>query len=312
MKLHPCWLALFFGGWTLIGAAAAAETIFPPGLRIGIEPPPGMTLNRTSGQFEDVDRNATLTILDLPARLYNNLEQAIFAEIGAPGVTIEARQSFPFTDGIGFFTAVRLTVDGVRYKKWILLATSASNLSPDLVTVVSVQVPVKALDAYPDAAVRAALKTVVFRPAPNEERLGLLPFKIGEFSGFKIAHVAPYGVVLIDGPDSQSGHPEIAISIAPGEARTPDDRANISRQAFATAGLAGVNVLNSEAQRIGGSPGYEIRATARLPNGAAITVVQWIRFAGNRLLRIFAAARTEEWDKMFPRFRAVRDGIEFR
>ena len=44
----------------------------------------------------------------------------------------------------------------------------------------------------------------------------------------------------------------------------------------------------------------------------AVTVVQWLRFGGPNALRIIGSAPRDQWAKAFPRFRAVRDGIQPR
>jgi hypothetical protein len=62
--------------------------------------------------------------------------------------------------------------------------------------------------------------------------------------------------------------------------------------------------------RIGGLPGYEIRAQAKGLNGAPVTLVQWVRFGSGGFLRIVGVGRQNDWDALFTRFRAVRDGIE--
>jgi hypothetical protein len=42
-------------------------------------------------------------------------------------------------------------------------------------------------------------------------------------------------------------------------------------------------------------------------------VVQWLRFgSGNATMRIIASSPRDDWPKSFPRFRAVRDGIQPR
>lgn len=306
-RLAGLWLALACGALPV-----QAEVVFPPGLRVGIDPPPGMVLNRTTGRFEDEGRKASILILDLPGAAYGEMERAIFAEINAPGVTIERRESFPFNNGIGFFASVFLKVNGVEYKKWVMLASSAANPVTDLVSIVSMQVPKQALDAYPDPAVRAAFRSITFRPPPIEERISLLPFQLSEQSGFQITHVAPEGIVLTEGPADGGKRPEIAISAGIGEARTPDARANLSQQAFRSMPVRDVNIINSDAMRMGGLPGYEIRASAKTVNGDAITIVQWMRFTDGGFIRIVAGARTDQWDKYFPRFRAVRDGLALR
>ncbi len=39
-------------------------------------------------------------------------------------------------------------------------------------------------------------------------------------------------------------------------------------------------------------------------------MVQWVRFGSGGFLRIIGVAPKEQWDTLFPRFRAVRDAIE--
>jgi hypothetical protein len=64
--------------------------------------------------------------------------------------------------------------------------------------------------------------------------------------------------------------------------------------------------------RISGLPGYEIRATAKSLGGEPLSIVQWVRFGGGGFMRIVAVARTDVWNDQFTRFRAVRDGIDFK
>ena len=65
--------------------------------------------------------------------------------------------------------------------------------------------------------------------------------------------------------------------------------------------------------RIDGTPGYDARIDAVAgKDDTPVTVVQWLRFGGGTSLRIIASATREDWPKAFPRFRAVRDGIDPR
>ena len=41
-----------------------------------------------------------------------------------------------------------------------------------------------------------------------------------------------------------------------------------------------------------------------------VTLVQWLRFGGGAYVRMIGMAPKDEWSKVFPRLRAVRDGIE--
>jgi hypothetical protein len=62
--------------------------------------------------------------------------------------------------------------------------------------------------------------------------------------------------------------------------------------------------------RIEGQPGYEVRATAKGYDGKPLALVQWLRFGRGGFVRVIGAVHQENWDQLFPRFRAVRDGID--
>jgi hypothetical protein len=64
--------------------------------------------------------------------------------------------------------------------------------------------------------------------------------------------------------------------------------------------------------RISGMPGFEIRARGESPTGAPLSLVQWLRFGSGGFIRVVAVAPRQEWDQLFNRFRALRDGIALR
>jgi hypothetical protein len=69
----------------------------------------------------------------------------------------------------------------------------------------------------------------------------------------------------------------------------------------------------SEPIRIDGQPAYETRIDATSgKDNTSVTVVQWLRFGGPNMLRIIGSAPRDQWSAAFPRFRAVRDGIQPR
>ena len=72
-----------------------------------------------------------------------------------------------------------------------------------------------------------------------------------------------------------------------------------------------MRLLRSEKMRISGQNGHEILAAARdAKTNIDITLAQWIRFGPSASMRLLGAARKDQWDQYYPRFRAVRDGIE--
>ena len=90
---------------------------------------------------------------------------------------------------------------------------------------------------YTDAVIRAALATLAVRDTvPDAEKLSLLPFTIGDLSGFRVQNIlAGRAVLLGDTPElagAQDLHPPLFIGVFPGGPSEPDDRAEFARDAF--------------------------------------------------------------------------------
>ncbi len=306
-------LLTVWAGLSFLGPFAAAETVFPPGLRIGIEPPGDLTVSKRFTGFEDADRKVAITILDLPARAYEDIERSAFAE-NQQSLTELKRESFSFASGAGILISGHATEDGVTIHKWFLLATAAGGQVHDLATLIAVQVPDSALTVYSDTVIRKALASVTFRPTPIQEQLGMMPFKLHELAGLRVMQVLPSGgVILTDGPaDDINRQPYMIVSIGGGAPLEPSDRDRFARDLLATAPLRDLKIQLAEPMRITGGPGYEIRAQAEGPAGKQVALVQWVRFGGSGFLRIIGVTDKDSWDALFTRFRAVRDGIEPR
>jgi hypothetical protein len=296
--------------------AAAADAAYPPGSRIGLAPPPGMATSKSFFGFEDADNNAAIILLALPARAFSDLEKSITADaLKQQGLTFETREAMPLSTGKAFLVLGQQEVDKIKIRKWILVAASSA-----LTALVTVQIPEPAKAIYPDAVIRAALRTLAIRATvPVDEQLGLLPFKVGDLAGFHIAGVAPGRAVMLgdaDAPGSPGAtlEPHIFVAIAPGSPAQTADRDAFARDVFAAVpNLKDIRITTSEPLRIGGQQGHQILADARDPTGAvALRVVQWLRFGGGAYLQMIGIARTDAWKEAYPRFRSVRDGIEAR
>jgi hypothetical protein len=296
-----------------VAAAGAAETVFPPGLRIGLQPPGDFTISSRLAGFEDTGRNAAITVLDLPARAYDELARSAFAK-DQQGIADLKRESFPFESGIGVLITGTANDGGGPVRKWFLLAQAVGGAVKDLTMLVQVQVPEAALSVYSDAVVRKALASVTFRPMPVKEQLGLLPFQVNELAGFRVMQVLPAGgVILTEGPsDDITTQPYMIVAVGPGAPQDASERGRFANDLLASAPLANLKVQVSEPQRINGGAGYEIRAQAIGPRGDPVSLVQWVRFGSNGFIRIIGVSGVDNWDAMFTRFRSVRDGVEAR
>jgi hypothetical protein len=305
--------AAMLGIWAGLASVipvAQAEVVFPPGLRVGLEPPSGLVLSKTFPGFEDTDRKVAITLLDLPVRAYEEIERSAFAKTQV-GITEMKRESFPFASGIGFLISGEASQNGVTVHKWFLLASAVGK---DMAVLINVAVPDSARAIYTDAVIRKALASVTFRPAPVLEQIAMLPFKLNDLAGFRVMQVLPQGgVILTDGPtDDLSRQAYMIIAVGAGAPDDPGDRGKFARDLLAAAPLANVNVTVADSMRIGGLPGFEIRAQAIGVNGQPVNLVQWVRFGSGGFLRVVGVAGNEAWDALFTRFRAIRDGIELK
>jgi hypothetical protein len=298
--------------------ARAAEVVYPPGSRIGLAPPPGLAPSRSFFGYEDPDNNVAIILVALPVDAYAELDKTVGAEsFKRQGVTLETREAMPLSTGKAFLVIGHQEVDKTNVRKWFLIASS-----PALTAFVTVQVPDAAKARYPDEAIRAALSTLAVRgTVPVEEQLGLVPFKVGELAGFRIAGVIPgRAVMLSDAPTTTSGPPEAAtephilVAMAPGGPAQSSERDAFARDLLATIpNLRDVRIESSEPLRIGGQQGHQILANGRDAAGSAtLTVAQWLRFGGGAYMQMVGIARSDAWKDAYPRFRSVRDGIEPR
>jgi hypothetical protein len=158
----------------------------------------------------------------------------------------------------------------------------------------------------------------VRKEVPLEEQLALMPFKLTEIGDFKnVRTLAPGSAVVIADGDEVRGFepaPFMVIGIIGAPSPNPDDRARFAQEAATRIpGIRDAKITMSEPIRIAGQQAYETRIDAVSgKDNTPVTVVQWLRFGGPNTLRIIGSSPREQWSSAFPRFRAVRDGIQPR
>jgi hypothetical protein len=310
-------MVLWLVAWALAAAAApalAAGPVFPRGSRIGLEPPGDMVVSRRFNGFEDRAHNVAITMLDLPAAAYRALEKSAFQN-KVKRLTVEKREVFPFREGIGYLVTGHEEVNGTLFRSWYLLANTFSPEVGRVAAMVAVRLPNNATRIYPDRVIRAALASVTFRKPPLAEMLSLLPFQLGNRAGFRVARISPPAVVmLIDGEGGKPAErPYMVVAAARNAPSAPDLRPKFARDLVQQMPLAGLAIQSAAPMRINNRPGYEVRATAKRKDGKPLALVQWLRYGGgNTYLRIIGIVEQPRWDELFPRFRAVRDGVDVR
>ena len=294
------------------GPALAADPVFPPGMRVGMTPLVGLNKAKAFVGFETEDGRVKVLVAELPAEAYGEVMKAFKAN---PTVTNGIKpESIETTAGLAYYTAEN-AVDGatsVRRYSMILPGGTFSGY-------VAVQIPENVTKIYSDEAVRKMFaSTVIRKDVPVDEQLGLMPFNISELSDFKYVRTLSPGaaIILADGDETAGfeAAPFMVIGLVGSAPAQPDDRGRFAQQAATTIpGVRDARLTMSEPIRIDGIAGYETRIDATSgKDNTAVTVVQWLRFGSSNTLRIIGSAPRDEWPKAFPRFRAVRDGIQPR
>jgi hypothetical protein len=295
---------------TLSSAVAADDVVFPPGARVGMKPLVGLNRAKTFTGFETEDQGVKVLVTDLPAAAYGEVANAFKANPGGTGgvkpETIETGA------GLAYYTVEsgRDASGNVRRYSMILPGPTFSGY-------VAVQVPENAAKIYTDDAIRQMFATAVIREqVPVDEQLGLMPFKINALSDFKnVRTLAPGAALILADGDEKTGFeaaPFMIIGIIGSTAATPDDRGRFAQQIATTIpGVRDGRITMSEPIRIDGQPGYETRIDAVSgKDNTPVTIVQWLRFGAQSSLRIIGSSPRDTWSKAFPRFRAVRDGLQ--
>ena len=292
--------------------AFAADPVFPPGVRVGMTPLVGLSRAKTFVGFETEDQSVKVLVTELPAEAYGEVMNAFKTNpAGTGGIKPESIET---SAGTAYYTAENAKdgASNVRRYSMILPGGTFSGY-------VAVQVPENATKIYTDEAIRQMFASAVVRKeVPIDEQLGLMPFKISQLSDFKnVRTLAPGAALILADGDEVTGFeaaPFMVIGLIGSAPAQPDDRGRFAQQAATTIpGVRDARITMSEPIRIDGMPGYETRIDATSgKDNTAVTVVQWLRFGGSNALRIIGSSPRDEWPKAFPRFRAVRDGIQPR
>jgi hypothetical protein len=292
--------------------AFAADAIFPPGIRVGMAPLVGLVPAKTFDGFESDDHAIRVLVAELPANAYDEVMNAFKANpAGTGGVKPENIET---AAGTAYYTVETATNGATSVRRYSMILPGGTFSG-----YVAVQVPENASKIYTDEAVRKMFASAIVRKeVPVEEQLSRMPFNITNLGDFKNIRTLAAGsaIILADGDENTGFEPApfMVIGLIGTAPAQPEDRDRFAQEtATAIPGVRGARITMSEPLRIDGMAGYETRVNAISgKDNTAVTVVQWLRFGGPTVMRIIGSAPRDQWEKAFPRFRAVRDGIAQR
>jgi hypothetical protein len=103
--------------------AHAADVVFPPGSRVGLAPPPGMTASKSFFGFEDAANGVAIIMVALPPEAYADIEKSAASDpLQREGVTLEKREPLTLPTGKAFLVVLTQQVESTKLRKWILTA----------------------------------------------------------------------------------------------------------------------------------------------------------------------------------------------
>jgi hypothetical protein len=294
-----------------MASALAADSVFPPGARVGMTPLVGLVAAKTFPGFTTEDQTVKVLVAELPAAAFGEVMNTFKTN---PTIAGPKPESLETGAGTAYYTAETVkNASGIfRHYSMILSGGAFSGY-------VDVQVPENATKIYSDDAVRQMFASAVIRKeVPVEEQLALMPFKVSALGDFKnVRALGATGALLLADGEEAAGFeaaPFMVIGLMATGPTQPEDRARFAEQAARSIpGMHTGRITMSEPVRIDGMAGYETRIDATSGrDDTPVTLVQWLRFGGGGSMRIIGSAPRDQWEKAFPRFRAVRDGIEPR
>jgi hypothetical protein len=272
----------------------------------------GLVPAKTFVGFETEDGGVKVLVAELPAAAYAEVVNAF--KVNPAGTGGIKPESIETAAGVAYYTIeiAKNSTATVRRYSMILQGGTFSGY-------IAVQVPENASKIYTDDAIRQMFASATIRKeVPTAEQLGLLPFKVSELGNFKtVRTLAPGGAIILADGDEATGFeaaPFMVVGVMGAAPNQPEDRGRFAQQAATSIpGMREWRITMSEPIRIDGMPGYETRLDATSgKDNTPVTVVQWVRFGGPTTLRIIGSSPRDQWEKAFPRFRAVRDGIQQR
>ena len=277
---------------TLVAGPARADPVFARGGAIGLEPPAGLKPAERFAGFENA-AGASILLIELPPVAFPEMERALAgSQLKKTGMAAASRRRVTLRDGSALLIRGRQTVKGKAFRKWVLLlgARSATAL-------VTVQAPAGSERALPDKAIEAAMMSVVVRsPAPDEEALRALPFRVDDLAGLRVLGVlGGSALALTEGPADEirdAAQPLVIVASSLGDAPPDDQRIAFARRALE--GLSGVSELKVVGEPAATGDVVRLQATGKDDDsGRPLQVVQVIRFEPEGYLRTVGVARAE-------------------
>jgi hypothetical protein len=311
MRRFTSFVAVLLAAAASLDAACAAETMFPPGSRIGLQPPADMVPAKGISGFRNPKTGVAIVTIEMPAEAYPSIAASFADEaLKAQGFTLKSRETVKIGQSEAILISGEQHDSGRVVPKTLLLAAD-----PGMTALVIAQAPSGAAPSS-EEELRSALKTVTFRPPLSmDDQIAALPFRLADLAGFRpIRVMSGNSVLLTDGPNEavrQAEQPIMIVAQSFASAPAADQRDTFARQVLVSNTVLTETVLErSQGFRQGGTDWHEIVAKAKDGHSnVPVVVLQTIRFSPDGYLRMVGVVKAEDRDAVMPRFRKIVDAV---
>ncbi|GJD36874.1 hypothetical protein [Methylobacterium aerolatum] len=299
-----------------LGAALAADPIYPSGSRFGFSPPSDMVPSRRFAGFERETGGATVSVVELPANAFpelvsgftdDNLRNQGFSVLKKEPIQIGGNEAMLYTGEQQNDPAA----NGQTVHKWITVIGTPS--------VTGLIIAQATPDAETDETMRKLVTEVVVRePLSLSQQVDALPFRIADLGGFRPVRVlAGNSVLLTDGPKDQIQNleqPILVLAQAVQQPPTAEQRDAFARAAlYANQTMKDFVIERSQAYRSNGVDWHEIVARATdIPTKRQVVVAQTIRFNPDGYLRAIGVVREDQREGTLAKFREIVDSVQLK
>ncbi|WP_165937808.1 hypothetical protein [Methylobacterium segetis] len=317
LPARPIAGVLALGLAALLCGPALAEPIFPSGSRFGFEPPSDMAPSRRFSGFERKEGGATVSVVELPAAAFGDLEKNFTDEnLKSQGFVVQKREALKVAGGADavLFTGEQPPEGGAvgpAVQKWLLLVGDP--------TVTGIIIAQALPGAETEETMRGMVTGVTIRPALSlDQQVESLPFRIANPAGFRPVRVlGGNSVLLTQGPKDQMvslEQPILVLAQAVQPPPAPEQRDGFARAAlYANQTMKDFVIERSQSYRQNGVDWHEIVARATdLPTNVPVVVSQTIRFAPDGYLRAVGVVREDQREGTLAKFREVVDSVQVK
>jgi hypothetical protein len=301
-------------GWAIaapaLGALAAVqEPVRVAGTRVSVKLPAGFEPATGVDGFRDAQTGSTLVVTEIPAPV-----AAVRAGMNAEALATRGLRLLS-TENVRISSRDALLMSASQQRNGASLRTWMAIFGTETATVMVIAAFDESAASTMGAVLREAILTAEWNAEGIADLSAGLPFRLREGATLKVATRMSNAVLLTRGgtpPPQPLADPALIVAGSIGTAEIGDIERFATQRLMQTAQVTSISVIEGRRVDIAGSPGYEIRASARdLKTGAPLVILQTLLVRGSFYYLAQGLVGAALADEYMPEFRTVVSSLTF-